>query len=208
MFFVCRITVKQALPEKDFSHYDKIEYNNSMIRLFIAIPLPDETVKSITETYGGISGARWTEEEQLHLTLHFLGECTEEEMKRILTILDTIRFNHFSVEIEDSGSFPLKGDPKVLWLGVKKNKHLEKLHKTIKNRLLEEGFILEARSFKPHITAARLRKGTYAEDVVPWLKENAQLSLKPFRANEFCLYSSKLSPTGSTHYIEGVFELK
>ena len=87
-------------------------------RLFIAIPLPDSVRKQLTSLYEPIRGIVWTRPEQLHLTLRFLGEVDESLVAPLEDSLTTVRVEPFLLPVEGTGSFPLRGPARVVWVGI------------------------------------------------------------------------------------------
>lgn len=168
-------------------------------RLFVAIDLPEAIRKLLLELDPHIRGVRWTEPEQMHLTLGFFGKVNEEVDLALRENLSAIHFRAFFLPITGVGTFPPKGPPKIIWIGVGKgHPHLFQIHKRVQEAALSAGLELELRAWHPHITLGRCR------DVSPqlvrkFLKSNVDLDLGMIRAEEFHLYSSKLTPAGSVH---------
>ena len=128
------------------------------MRLFIAINFPAEIKETIAEIRDNIKEAalrgNFTYDENLHLTLAFLGECSPQQMKMIKTVLDHTIFSNFTLELYKVGYF--KGDKgNIWWVGLKESKCLSDLQADLCNRLEQMGFLMENRKFTPHITIAR-----------------------------------------------------
>jgi 2'-5' RNA ligase len=128
------------------------------MRLFIAVNLSaaalsrlihiTEEIKSVS-----VSGSFCTFRE-FHLTLAFLGECDEEQTFAAKSVLSSVAFKPFTLEVNHLGRFKRdKGD--IWWAGVKKNKALSRLRGDLAYRLNSVGFKLESRKFHPHITLGR-----------------------------------------------------
>ncbi|MDD2337986.1 MAG: RNA 2',3'-cyclic phosphodiesterase [Geobacteraceae bacterium] len=177
-----------------------------MHRLFVAIDLPEKIKLAIHSLRCPISGAKWVAEEQLHLTLRFIGDADDDLLNRIATRLSCITAAPFSLAMMGVGCFPPKRDPKVLWVGVAKNEALLKVQYAVEKALLTCGLEPEIRSFSPHITIARLKQ-TSAVLLAPFLQKNNCFSTPFFPVTEFILYSSTLALQGAIHRQEALFPL-
>ena len=154
---------------------------------------------ALTELDPQIEGVRWTVPEQMHLTLGFFGDVPESVELVLRDKLSAIRFGAFFLPIVGLGTFPTKGPPKIIWIGVGTgHPHLFQIYKRVQEAALNAGLEPELRSWHPHITVARCRD-TSPQVVRKFLKTNADLDLGMFRVESFHLYSSKLLPAGSVH---------
>ena len=105
-----------------------------LLRTFIALDLSDEAIKEITNIQEQLEKnitfiGKYTEPENLHLTLKFLGEVNEEKIKKVKEKLSLIKHKPLEVKLGESGIFNIKGNPKVIW--VKLNGQVFDLQKTI-----------------------------------------------------------------------------
>ncbi len=122
------------------------------MRLFIAINFSDNILKLLLGVMDelktkAVSG-NYTKPENLHLTLAFIGETGRvSDIKRCI---DSININPFSLSVGGFGRFG-----NILWVGVNKNAELSALAKDLQKALIENGFKLDTREFKPHITLVR-----------------------------------------------------
>ena len=176
-----------------------------MIRLFVALDLPDFVRDSLLSLQGGVPGARWNAAEQLHLTLRFIGEVDENIAHDIDDTLVSIRAPSFAVELAGVGEFGGK-NPRALWAGVKANEALLHLQRKIETALQRIGLTPEARKYSPHITLARL-KAAPRDKVVQFLTHASLFSAGPFPVNQFVLFSSHPSQSGSIYRAERVYRL-
>lgn len=122
------------------------------MRLFTAICLSDELKNALicaqSQLKGQIQAGNFTQPENLHITLAFLGE-TEKE-KAAAEILEETDAAPFSLSLSGAGQFG-----SLWWVGVKENKALSTLAAGLHARFRGAGFALDARPFRPHITIAR-----------------------------------------------------
>ncbi len=99
----------------------------------------------------GIKG-NYTSEENLHLTLAFIGEYHDPEY--VMDVLEGLSFNSFLMELEGFGNF---GD--LYWVGIRDGDSLKKCAKRVRHLLADEGIPFDRKRFSPHITV--LRKASY-----------------------------------------------
>src|SRR6266571_8236203 len=168
-------------------------------RLFIAISLPDSTRDALVDLNPHMRGVRWSERDQIHLTLGFFGHVPEDVDPALREKLSAIQFSAFFLPITGVGTFPPKGAPKIIWIGVgKAHPHLFQIHKRVQEAALAVGIDLELRAWHPHITIARCR-GVAPDSLRKFLQSNVDLDAGMIRVEAFDLYSSKLTPAGPIH---------
>ena len=176
-----------------------------MIRLFVALALPEKVAQGLLLTQSGVPGARWMNREQLHITLRFIGEVDEHDANAIDEALATISVPHFTLELKGVGEFGGK-HPRALWAGVAASESLTRLQRKIESALQRLGLPAEERKFTPHVTLARLR-ATPAGRVVDYLTDHALYASGPFDVDEFMLFSSQTTPSGSIYLAERNYAL-
>lgn len=171
-----------------------------MPRLFIAIDLPERIKDDITATYVAMPGARWMDEEHLHLTLRFIGDVPGDMADRIGNALGSISGPSFSLKVKNVGFFPPRRDPRILWVGLTESEELLRLQSKVERAMVSLGLPPEERKFHPHITVARL-SGTPAGKVAEYIAVNSLFVTEPFAVSAMHLYSSTLHKQGS-HYVK------
>ena len=168
-------------------------------RLFVAIDLPDSTRQLLTGLDPQIRGVRWTEPDQMHLTLGFFGDVPEDVELKLREKLSAIEFGGFFLPLTGVGGFSSKSAPKIIWIGVgKAHPHLFQIHKRVQEAALAVGIEPELRPWHPHITMARCQ-GVSAQALRKFLQLNADFDAGMIRVEAFHLYSSKLTPAGPIH---------
>jgi 2'-5' RNA ligase len=177
-----------------------------MIRLFVALALPDSVVEGLMQLQSGVPGARWSTREQLHLTLRFIGEVDGRDAAAIDDALASIRAPRFALELKGVGEFGGK-NPRALWTGVRDEAPVSHLQRKIESAVQRVGLPPEERKFSPHVTLARLR-GAPRERVITFLAAHALYTSAPFDVNTFILYSSTLTPKGSLYRPERAYALE
>jgi 2'-5' RNA ligase len=178
-----------------------------MPRLFIAIDFPASVVEQIQNICFGIRDARWTPRNQLHLTMRFIGECHNGLFENIAAELDKISLRGFTVGAQGVGYFPLRGNPRIVWVGVKPDDALSELRTSIDQVLSRLEVQEEKKKFHPHVTVARLRDNTPPEWIIPFLADNNLFKTEEFEIKEFHLFSSILQKQGAIHQIEETYQL-
>lgn len=176
-----------------------------MIRLFVAIALPESVAYTLLTLQSGVPGARWSTREQLHLTLRFIGEVDERDADAIDDALAAVSASAFTLQLKGVGEFGGK-TPRALWASIESNAPLLHLQRKIESIIQRLGFPPEERKYTPHVTLARLR-GTPAERVMDYLADHGLFASAPFEVTEFVLYSSRLTPNGSVYVAERAYGL-
>src|SRR5215471_7748202 len=168
-------------------------------RLFVAVDLPDSTRELLTDLDPHIRGVRWTEPNQMHLTLGFFGDMPEDVELNLREKLTAIEFGAFFLPVNGVGSFSSRGTPKIIWVGIgKAHPHLFQIHKRVQEAALAVGIEPDLRPWHPHITIARCRDVS-AQSLRKFLQSYADFDAGLIRVDEFYLYSSKLTPAGPIH---------
>ncbi len=169
-----------------------------MYRLFVALDIPFEIRKRISMICCGLNGVKWVPEENLHLTLKFIGEKSEDVAEEIAQVLSEIKFEAFEIILKDVGCFPIRKDPKILWIGVNDNLAINSLFKKIEKALISLELEPEKRNFYPHVTIARIEK-IKQDRLSAFYEKFGLFKTEAFHIKEFHLYSSHLTNKGSIY---------
>jgi 2'-5' RNA ligase len=174
------------------------------MRTFIAIDLPEQLHAALAQTQQALRKAapegRWTRPEGIHLTLKFLGEVSEAQVKQVVEALGQIgSFEPFSVQVRGFGFFPQARRPRVFWVGVEAPPALAELAARVDGEMEKIGFPPEQRAFTPHLTLARFDVPRPQPALEAALAQHAPAPLGRFEASEFFLFESKLSPQGAQY---------
>jgi RNA 2',3'-cyclic 3'-phosphodiesterase len=168
-------------------------------RLFVAIDLSESTRQLLAGLDPHIRGVRWTEPDQMHLTLGFFGDVPENVELRLREKLSAVEVAAFFLPVNGVGAFSSKGAPKIIWIGVGKgHPHLFQVYKRVQEAALAIGIEPELRPWHPHITIARCRDVS-AQTLRKFLQSNAEFDAGLIRVDVFHLYSSNLTPAGPIH---------
>lgn len=122
------------------------------MRLFIAVNLSPEMKNALTDAQRtmydrGVRG-RFTPEENLHLTLAFIGEYPSADA--VMDALSTVTFTPFEIRLDGVGRF---GD--LWWAGLRESAALTAVVRRVRRALAEGGIPFDRKRFKPHITLIR-----------------------------------------------------
>lgn len=158
---------------------------------------------------------RWVAEENIHLTVKFLGEVDEGRVAGIGERLREVCTGHapFGLTIEGTGAFPGTKNPRTLWVGVAGSEALANLARDIEQAMASLGFEKEERTFSPHLTIGRVRPGRVTErrGLDSIVKELATFKDKVFgtiQVEEILLMKSQLRPGGAEYSVVAGFQLK
>lgn len=176
------------------------------MRTFIAIELSEQIRNELSQIQSHLKYAgadvKWVEKDNIHLTLKFLGEVSEEKIEKIKSALDQIagQAKPFEISLKDLGAFPKIEYPRVIWVSLDKGAGESKiLSEKIDEALLKIGFQKESRPFAAHLTIGRVRSPKNKDA----LKEKVQ-SYQPPTSNSqsissVILFQSTLTPKGSIY---------
>jgi 2'-5' RNA ligase len=187
------------------------------MRLFIAIDLSDtlrkyllQQINQLTRLLGDES-IRWVKVSNIHLTLKFLGETTENKVDGIKHTLQDVasQYSSFDMQIGEFGCFPNLRRPRVFWIGVHEHTGiLKRLHGTIETDLEKLGFNKEGRPFTGHLTLGRIRKRIASSEIRTLTRrlESVQIGeMGTENVKEICLFRSVLRPSGAEYTRLGTF---
>ncbi|MGA7279520.1 MAG: RNA 2',3'-cyclic phosphodiesterase [Desulfocapsaceae bacterium] len=177
-----------------------------MIRLFVGLPIDSGLRRTLALLGCSLPGARPVPEDQIHLTLRFIGEVSGEHFNEIKTALGGLNSQPLSLTISGTGHFPPRGIPRVVWAGVQPAGDIIILRNRVNHLLRGCGVEPEHRKFHPHVTIARL-KNTSPGRVADFLASNALLHSPPFTIDRVELLSSRLNPKGAVHTVEAIYPL-
>ena len=166
-------------------------------RLFIAIDLPWDIKRKISKTCEGIKKNCWTNSNQLHLTLAFLGNVDTESITTFEEKLEAVQFSSFDL-IMDRALFTRS---KLFWLRAIESKGLLLLKRQIDAAVLESLELAPSqKAFLPHITLARFKRGIPV-DKSKTLKAFEKILPQRFPVKEFTLFESKTYSSGAVHKV-------
>jgi len=128
------------------------------MRLFIAINFSNEIKKRLAAAQDLLKKqamkGNFTRPENLHLTLIFLGEITQDRLAAVKRSIDSIEGKAFELNTKGLGRFR-RGGGDIWWTGIDGSPMLTRIYTTLADSLSDAGFEIEKRAFKPHLTLAR-----------------------------------------------------
>lgn len=170
-----------------------------MHRLFVALRPPPFMRRQLLDMMGGVEGARWQDDDQIHLTLRFIGEVEPHGADDVAAALRRVTSPRPTIALAGAGTFDRKGMVHTLWVGIDADEALRMLRAQIDRALVLAGIAPEGRAFHPHITLARLGRGS--GPVEPFLAHAAGLTSQPATIDGFILYESVLGRNGATYLV-------
>lgn len=182
----------------------------SVIRSFIAVDLPEsmfgalqKTSEQLQEMLDGLP-IRWVPIENIHLSLKFLGDVSENNIPVLKEILQAEAISHttFEISVGGFGVFPNVLRPRVIWVGVEAPDELVNLQWRIEMETARLGYAPDQRDFTPHLTFGRVSRNASPKQVrkVSSLLRNFNLGfLGAARIEEVSLFRSDLGPDGAVY---------
>ncbi|MFH1646044.1 MAG: RNA 2',3'-cyclic phosphodiesterase [Candidatus Omnitrophota bacterium] len=187
----------------------EISTHKAHMRTFIAIDINEDSKKELADLILNLkkteNNIKWVEPRNIHLTLKFLGNVSDELIEKIKIELKKISKSHkaFEMHLAQAGVFPKLTSPRVLWVGTDEgNEEILKLQSKIEDSMERLGLKKETRPFFTHTTLGRVKE----------LKEKTKLTKKIEKENNFSsqyinhidkitLYQSKLTPKGPIYSV-------
>lgn len=171
-----------------------------MLRLFIALRPPPAIRDLLADAMDGVPSARWQDDDQLHLTLRFIGKVDRPMAEDIAAALGQVHAPAPTVRIAGVGTFDRRGRVDTLWAGVAPHDALAHLHRKVDQACGRAGLSPEPRAYLPHITLARLPGSAgRAPEIAGWRAVHAGLSSAPFAMEHLVLYQSHLGHGGASY---------
>ena len=165
------------------------------MRLFIAIQFSNSIITSLKQIQSslkkcGLKG-RYSSEENLHLTLAFIGEYDDPD--KVLDVMSGVDFEEFPLSISGVGNF---GD--LYWVGVDESPYLTAYVKRLRHALSESGIPFDKKKFRPHVTL--VRKGTFERAKVRFPEKLPEMKMT---VRNVALVKSELNKNGSIYTVLG-----
>jgi len=176
-----------------------------MMRLFVALALPDLVKDALGQLQDGLDDAHWRDAEGLHLTLAFLGEQDRHGVNDAIEALSEIEAPAFDVSLSSVGIFGGL-EPTHVYAGVVPSEPLMILQKKIAHRLRQEGFTINGRKFTPHVTLGSVRS-VLVDPVNRYAAGHGLFRIGPFPVRDFHLFESRRGKDSATFDIVASFAL-
>jgi 2'-5' RNA ligase len=177
-----------------------------MIRLFVAVDLPEAVRQRLALVRAPLPDARWIPPENMHLTLRFIGEVPPPLATEIDTLLGRIEAPPFELRLGRLGTFGSRGRVRILWAGIDGGEALAHLQAKIERACMRAGLPPDPRKFHPHVTLARckdVREALASE----FIGTHDGFDVPAIPVDRFVLYSSHTGRAGAIYSQEAVYPL-
>ena len=180
------------------------------MRTFIAVEISGEPREALLRYSQRLqthdAKVRWVRPEQMHMTLKFLGEISEDQAAPISDALARIAEGAapFEAEVRGLGGFPSLARPRVLWAGIEEGKQeLVRLADQVEHEMRKLRFPKEKRGFTPHLTLGRVKSPKGLDPVCAKMQKDVGHCFGRFTVQEVVFFQSVLSPSGATYTVLG-----
>lgn len=175
------------------------------LRLFIAVEVEDKAVVGHLTTLQDqlrFRGVKPTRPDQLHFTLHFLGDTSPDLLPPLKEIMDRLTVSSFELSLSRVGAFPNTRKPRVVWVGVDKGvAEVQELHSCLKEGLEELGLQTDSRPYHPHLTLARVKfvEGQGQQRLAEFFRDHTSYNAGTSMVRQVVLKKSTLTPKGPVY---------
>ena len=183
-------------------------------RIFIAVKInPGDTLLNMISCFKtGLINERikWTETENFHTTLAFLGDTEENKIQQVGKMLRRVceGFGDFEIVIKGAGVFKNFKDPRVIWTGIEPSEKLNKLYESVKLGLQDTDITIEDRTFNPHLTLGRIKSINDNETLKLLVTKYMNTEMQKQPVSDVILYESILIHSGPVYKPIGKFHLQ
>jgi 2'-5' RNA ligase len=168
-----------------------------MMRLFVAVYPPRDVVDSLLAALRDIElpRCRFTPEEQVHLTLHFVGDTEPRALDGVVKSVERAvsGVGAWNLQVEGLMTLPVGGRPKLIAAGTSAPSQLLEVQRRLVQRLARTPRSKPGNRYVPHITLCRLQRGAGSDPPLP------PLEVPAFEVRDVRLMRSVLKPTGAEH---------
>ncbi|MGI9490624.1 MAG: RNA 2',3'-cyclic phosphodiesterase [Geminicoccaceae bacterium] len=178
-----------------------------MPRLFVALALPDDIKETLGSLMRGLGDVSWMTDDQLHLTLRFIGDLDNGQANEVADALSLVPGLPFDLRLKGIGHFPPRGEPRVIWTGVERQPELTALKRRIDRALQQAGLERDPKKYAPHVTLARLRRPPTEAGLATYLMRHSLYQSSSFPVSGFKLFSSWLDGHGADYQVEASYDL-
>ncbi len=172
------------------------------VRAFVAVDIDDPKILSAVDAAQQdlrATGAdlKMVEPQNVHLTIWFLGEISQETLEAVKQSLMDVRFSPFNLRVAGIGYFPGGRSVRVIWAGVEDaDGQLNHIYRQLRQRLAPLGFKPDRRGFSPHFTIARVRSNRGRDALPARIQKMEATVLGIQRVETLKLKRSVLTPRG------------
>ena len=171
------------------------------MRAFLALPLPEPTIDALVRAQGSVPVGRAVPEDNLHLTLAFLGQCDAAVLETLHDLLCATRMPRPLIQFGGLGTFA-EMERGLVFVAVAASDELTGLHAKVAQCARSAGAELPRRRFRPHVTLTRANrqpKGSARDQLATAIAHRVEVP--GFTADRICLYQSHLASNGARHEV-------
>jgi 2'-5' RNA ligase len=182
-----------------------------MTRVFVAVDLPPRIKDYLFELEKALqkkmkAKVRWVAKKNLHLTLKFFGEVSNENLGKIKKTLSSIEYPSFSMKLSGLGCFPDSSRPRVIWVGLSPQENIIRLQQIIDQETLD--IPTKEQEFKVHLTLGRIKLLKKEESLDDIFSEIQEKTGEEFKITSFQFMQSTLTKDGPKYSIMENYQLK
>ncbi|MDI6732520.1 MAG: RNA 2',3'-cyclic phosphodiesterase [Planctomycetota bacterium] len=172
------------------------------MRLFIVVSLEEsvrKTLGTIQKTIKGyFPGIKLVENHNIHLTVRFLGEVTEERLPEIFEVMSVAnKYPSFELYLKGIGAFPSVKNPRVVWVSCETTSPtLFPIYQEIESGLKDIGFSPDDHNFSAHITLGRNKASYLSQDFLTLVQSYSSKEIAKQQVKSITLFQSTLTPSG------------
>ena len=172
----------------------------SKFRGFIAIDIGpfQKLVKFGNEIKNCGVSVKLVEPENIHITLKFLGDISEDHINKIEEIMKNSvkNIDSFEISLKNVGVFPNQNYIKVVWIGIENGEKIAQIAKNIDEGLSKLGYKKEKRGFSAHLTVARVRSAKNKDKLLKIIEKYRDIEFFDIKVESIKLKKSDLTPKG------------
>jgi len=155
----------------------------------------------------GLGDVRWMSDDQLHLTLRFIGEVDNGGAHEVADALSLVPGLSFDLRLKGIGHFPPRGEPRVIWTGIERQPELKALKRRIDRALQQADIERDPKKYAPHVTIGRLGRPPTQAGLATYLMRHSLFQSEPFPVSGFKLFSSWLDGHSAHYQVEASYDL-
>ena len=166
-------------------------------RTFIAVeidsPAREVMLRLLKQLASELNGVRWTQPDQLHLTLKFVGDIDNRSLPEVCNQMRAAcaGVDAFSASLKGLGAFPKQKPPRVLWVGFEEGvEQLKLINQRLETLLAGVGVPSEGRSYAPHLTLGRINRGADQQQIATRMARDSESDFARFDVSDVLLIAS------------------